>query len=773
MHILMFKIVRGCVFLTGNHINNCVKKYTNIDTNEDYHITILSPHEYKSNMNIDLSKFSTEFVDIGIGKIKDDIHYIVCYVPSGKLIRQSVGIETSKDYHITILCKRNDIHNGNKDINTIYKYNENIDYNLIDDSSIMIQLLMNNKDITENDLMIIAKKFIKNMEIIDMICYKLNDNLFSAMIMINKLKTSQNSLKEYLLEIVNNKYKDSLNKNIKNTILNIINENSENYYIYNNDNDIISFIKLNKPRNFSKIDNNLYGSSIPTNEHTDFLNYHKFTDIITLMEQPINLINSNQKFHFFKINDHSPPQIDQMNEIIEIIKNSKKVLVHCLGGVGRTATILIGYLMNKYNISKKDSEKYLINRKTILTHEQELFLKDWYKFNNSPNIKLPKLIILIGLPASGKTILSSAIEKTYSNSIRLNGDEIREKGKLDEIFIDNLKNNKTIILDRCNLTILDREYWLKLGKYPKTWCIYFNSNIDECIERIKNRKNHPTIGDDKNGEKILINIKDKLQPPTLKEGYEKIIQLNDIEESNNLMIEWKLIMESKYKSDDLIKFPRTTHILNLGSATRDDLIMDKEEILYFLNKEILIEEKIDGANLGISIGNDNKIYVQNRGHFINSDDHAQFKYLDKWINNKKNELYQILIPDRYILYGEWLYAKHSIKYTKLPDYFIAFDIFDKLNDCFLSRNLVSEILKKTSIHQIKLINNTIIKNIEDLKQYVYSESQYYEGIVEGIYCRINNKKRLLKRGKIVRSDFLSGEIHWSKFNIEPNIIIKN
>ena len=31
-----------------------------------------------------------------------------------------------------------------------------------------------------------------------------------------------------------------------------------------------------------------------------------------------------------------------------------------------------------------------------------------------------------------------------------------------------------------------------------------------------------------------------------------------------------------------------------------------------------------------------------------------------------------------IPYGEWLYAKHSVHYRKLPHYFFEFDIYDKV-----------------------------------------------------------------------------------------------
>jgi len=50
--------------------------------------------------------------------------------------------------------------------------------------------------------------------------------------------------------------------------------------------------------------------------------------------------------------------------------------------------------------------------------------------------------------------------------------------------------------------------------------------------------------------------------------------------------------------------------------------------------------------------------------------------LDERVTNHPG-LWDMLSSPDVILYGEWCYAKHSIHYTMLPDYFIAFDIFLK------------------------------------------------------------------------------------------------
>ncbi len=74
--------------------------------------------------------------------------------------------------------------------------------------------------------------------------------------------------------------------------------------------------------------------------------------------------------------------------------------------------------------------------------------------------------------------------------------------------------------------------------------------------------------------------------------------------------------------------------------------------------------------------------MQNRSHYTH-EEHAQFSQLAVWTEVHKEEIKRILLDEsstapsstkRSILYGEWVVAKHSIKYEWLPSYFIAFDM---------------------------------------------------------------------------------------------------
>ncbi len=96
------------------------------------------------------------------------------------------------------------------------------------------------------------------------------------------------------------------------------------------------------------------------------------------------------------------------------------------------------------------------------------------------------------------------------------------------------------------------------------------------------------------------------------------------------------------------------------------------------------------------------IVAQNRSHFVNSSTHPQFKALDAWISQHAADLYELLRDGR-ILFGEWLYAQHSIAYNALPSYFLAFDVYDRAAGAFLPRDARDALLAPTAIVSVPLL----------------------------------------------------------------------
>ena len=220
---------------------------------------------------------------------------------------------------------------------------------------------------------------------------------------------------------------------------------------------------------------------------------------------------------------------------------------------------------------------------------------------------------------------------------------------------------------------------------------------------------------------------------------------------------------------EFFKFPRTPHLFVVsGLDIRDDKVLSEQECNAFLNKTITLEEKVDGANIGISLTETGGLLIQNRGNYILPGSHPQFNLIWDWAYSRIALLSEHIANDL-IVFGEWCYAKHSIQYTSLPDWFFGFDIYDKKNQLFLNAELRNQILQKANIETIPTLGKGNYSKI-DLEKLLNSyKSRFYSGPIEGIYLRYEDSAKLLKRAKLVKNDFIQGiDIHWSKKELISN-----
>ena len=577
--------------------------------------------------------------------------------------------------------------------------------------------------------------------------------------------------------------------------------------------------------------------------------------------------------YHFDVVDRTPPAREQLEAMCAIIhkalSRSEGVLVHCQGGVGRTNTVIIAYLMWSQHLSAADATAQVTEqRKIILSQSQKMCLQRWWSVcvedrearvataletaeaqpektplqempvqlasEKEPStvrnaavpmyrsiasaLKLPQLIVLCGYAASGKSTFAQALASASPFFVRINKDEMRGKGECENTLFDaitaiNANAKKVggrpgravetirinpvspeagaVVIDCCNLSAAKRSDWCKLAHSPRAWCVYFNIPLEQCKERIQSRRGHPTILSGEAGVRILGSMQRMMEPPSVasarKEGFERLIVVNNEQEVADLMSSWKIpfpsptscapaeaepaVMET---NDDLLKFPRTSHIMNLGAATRDDKILGETDLAALLGRKhtVVVEEKLDGANMGIFIhSQEHKIMVQNRSHFISSKYHAQFGPLDHWLEQHSADLWTILTPGRHILYGEWLHATHSVKYTHLPGWFVAYDLYDRTTGTFASRAVLAELLATTSIPHVPLIYEGSIDTVEDLKSMIHGTSKYNRTQREGIVARVCKDGKLVSRAKLVRADFIAGNERWNKsFKLETNTL---
>ncbi len=212
---------------------------------------------------------------------------------------------------------------------------------------------------------------------------------------------------------------------------------------------------------------------------------------------------------------------------------------------------------------------------------------------------------------------------------------------------------------------------------------------------------------------------------------------------------------------DFFRFPHTPHIAWLGEGEpRDDKLLSAREVDALLAREVVVEEKLDGANLGISRAPDGQLRVQNRGEYLTHPLAGQFSRLADWLEEHRLTL-TAKLGSRLVLFGEWCAAKHSLEYDRLPDWFIVFDVLDREHGKFWSsarRNLLTEALGLSVVPRVACGHVTL----STLKELLVSQdSQFRRGKMEGLVVRRESADWCLARAKLVRAEFTQAIAgHW-------------
>ncbi|GCF10683.1 RNA ligase family protein [Dictyobacter arantiisoli] len=253
----------------------------------------------------------------------------------------------------------------------------------------------------------------------------------------------------------------------------------------------------------------------------------------------------------------------------------------------------------------------------------------------------------------------------------------------------------------------------------------------------------------------------------------------------------------------LYKYPRTPHVEGSG-IQRGDEDLRMLPLRELPGHYVVVEEKVDGANSALSFTEDGQLLLQSRGHYLSGGPReVQFQLLKSWAHSHSAAFWDVLM-DRYILYGEWLYAKHTVFYTALPHYFLEFDIYDKQTGTFLStakrRALLAQLpfvcsvrvlfegqLQSTQQLLALLTRSPYIEynHLEQLrelctKKHLNSEQALKETdpstLMEGLYIKIETSESVQERWKYVRAGFQQAmqesESHWMNRPIIPNLLSK-
>lgn len=214
------------------------------------------------------------------------------------------------------------------------------------------------------------------------------------------------------------------------------------------------------------------------------------------------------------------------------------------------------------------------------------------------------------------------------------------------------------------------------------------------------------------------------------------------------------------------KYPRSFHLPWSPGATNDDKKM--ETVKDLLNTPLIITEKMDGSNVCLEREN---CYARSHNKPPKHSSFDGFKALHAAVKHH--------IPEDMQIFGEWLYAKHSINYYNLPSYLMLFGIRDKISGEWADWNHVYEMAIDLGVSTVPVLErDLIITSTSQLKEITNQlgeqKSEYgcREGIVVRRQYRFNGENFPRYLGKWVRQDHNQIDEYWMRKEIEPNKLKK-
>jgi hypothetical protein len=258
-------------------------------------------------------------------------------------------------------------------------------------------------------------------------------------------------------------------------------------------------------------------------------------------------------------------------------------------------------------------------------------------------------------------------------------------------------------------------------------------------------------------------------------------------------------MTQLIQNRELYKYPSTQHLQGSQLQKGDS---GRAPYASLAGRTIVVEEKLDGANCGVSFGAGGDLLLQSRGHYlVGGGRERQFGILKRWAAVQEDALLERL-GDRYVMYGEWMGKKHSIFYNHLPHYFCEFDIYDRSARVFLSTDARTALLGHAPVlavpvlyagvaparmeELLALLKPSLAKTAHwkrDFEAVVQREGHDLakswaqadkSDMAEGLYIKVEQDGVVVARYKWVRRDFvqaiLDSNMHHSQQPFVPNLL---
>jgi hypothetical protein len=181
----------------------------------------------------------------------------------------------------------------------------------------------------------------------------------------------------------------------------------------------------------------------------------------------------------------------------------------------------------------------------------------------------------------------------------------------------------------------------------------------------------------------------------------------------------------------------------------DKRYLDRGSLKRLFSGPCILEEKLDGSQMGISFKG-GAPYVQTKNsHLLESDKRVAFKGAWAWV---WENIEAVEMLKGFTVFGEWLYIQHNIHYDNLPSYFIAFDVYSHEAKRYLLSGTRHSFLRKRGIAEAPTLakGKLNIGHVFEILR-AHGKSFYSGELLEGGVVKNLPKQQF---GKMVLQEFL-------------------
>ena len=202
------------------------------------------------------------------------------------------------------------------------------------------------------------------------------------------------------------------------------------------------------------------------------------------------------------------------------------------------------------------------------------------------------------------------------------------------------------------------------------------------------------------------------------------------------------------------KYPRISHLPWSESADEDDIILNTAE--HFAGRTVVITEKMDGENT--------TVYYNGYTHARSCD--ASYHESRTWMKAEAARIGHQL-PLGWRVCGENLFAKHSIYYENLRNYFYLFGVFNDENLC-ANWSSTQHWANTLNVPTVPVIHYGLFEDFDHNEWRSKTDTDKVEGYVIRLAETFPYADFGKSIAKWVRKNHVKTDQHWTKQPIIPN-----